>query len=429
MSQSDELAAQDAGDSGDGPIEELAELQVKEEARLEKLFAEQREERGLDDETTLHTFFKLFDMWIQLYRLNKCMEVLPEVVPICRSRGGDFHVKGVQALAFTLWKKSQFNDAVKLFHEIEDLIGCSAALCENMGHTYSSMGNFDKASEYFKRALQCLDKEEELGKKTGDRAGILLGLGLIEDRLGRFEQALASVRESQALFRQRANGKPSSLVAKAGMSIAKILLKLALQEPDDDKRQEMEDEAIIREEENVALFEVTCGEDSPLTASALRGLGEAQKRRGRVPEAIASFARSYQIEAQKDAFDLLGIMEVHNHLFGAHMDLVKLGNPLNRASFRNYLPTVDLALDRVRSMKQDANAGAYYKVAGEFAAFAEEYQRASKLLSEAVCLFKTEDDSKVEGLISHCEELKDFCDAQLSAVRGSATANVSESKS
>ena len=27
----------------------------------------------------------------------------------------------LQALAFTLWKKSQFNDAVKLFHEIEDI--------------------------------------------------------------------------------------------------------------------------------------------------------------------------------------------------------------------------------------------------------------------------------------------------------------------
>ena len=68
------------------------------------------------------------------------------------------------------------------------------------------------------------------------------------------------------------------------------------------------------------------------------------------------------------------------------MDLVKLGQPLNRAGFRNYLPTataacftslivaitqeetpgslqVDLALERVRSMKQDANAGAYYKAA------------------------------------------------------------------
>mmetsp|Transcript_57737 Transcript_57737/g.108195 ORF Transcript_57737/g.108195 Transcript_57737/m.108195 type:complete len:221 (+) Transcript_57737:55-717(+) len=162
MSSSEAIPEEEAG----GPIEEIAELQIKEEARLEKLFAEQRSERGLDDETTLHTFFKLFDMWIQLYRLNKCMEVLPEVVPICRSRGGDFHVKGVQALAFTLWKKSQFKDAVKLFHEIEDLIGLSAALCENMGHTYSSMGNYDQASEYFKRALLCLDKEEELGKKN-----------------------------------------------------------------------------------------------------------------------------------------------------------------------------------------------------------------------------------------------------------------------
>lgn len=27
----------------------------------------------------------------------------------------------------------------------QDLIGSSAALCENMGHTYSSMGNYDEA--------------------------------------------------------------------------------------------------------------------------------------------------------------------------------------------------------------------------------------------------------------------------------------------
>ncbi|CAJ1429687.1 unnamed protein product [Effrenium voratum] len=266
-----------------------------------------------------------------------------------------------EALAFTLWKKSQFKDAILLFHEIEDLIGCSAALCENMGHTYSSMGNYDEASNYFNKALLCLDEEEKIGKKTGDRAGILLGLGLIEDRLGRFEKALAAVRESQALFRQRANGKPSSLVAKAGMSIAKILLKLALQEPDSKKREEMEEEAVEREQENVALFEVTCGDDSPLTASALRGLGEALKRRGKIGEAIESFARSYNLEAQKDAFDLLAVMEVHNHLFGAHMDLVKSGSPLSRASFRAYLPTVDITLRRVRNMPQDANAGAYYK--------------------------------------------------------------------
>ncbi|CAK9053609.1 unnamed protein product, partial [Durusdinium trenchii] len=171
------------------------------------------------------------------------------------------------------------------------------------------------------------------------------------------------------------------------------------------------EEAVEREQENVVLFEVTCGEDSPLTASALRGLGEALKRRGKIEEAVGSFARSYYIEAQKDAFDLLSIMEVHSLLFGAHMEMVKLGRPLNRASFRSYLPTVEIALQRVRNMPQDANAGAYYKVAGEFAAFAEDYLQASGLLKEALDLFKTERDEKVEGLIKHCEELKDLQDS------------------
>mmetsp|Transcript_28969 Transcript_28969/g.90282 ORF Transcript_28969/g.90282 Transcript_28969/m.90282 type:complete len:203 (+) Transcript_28969:202-810(+) len=107
-------------------------------------------------------------MWIQLYRLNKCVEVLEDVVPICRRRGGQLHVQGVQALAFTLWKQAKFRDAVVLFHEIEDLVGSSSALCENMGHTYSSLGDYDEASKYFKRSLLCLDHEEKLGKKEAE---------------------------------------------------------------------------------------------------------------------------------------------------------------------------------------------------------------------------------------------------------------------
>eukprot|EP00435_Cladocopium_sp_Y103_P033731 s1485_g8.t1 len=60
-----------------------------------------------------------------------------------------------------------------------------------------------------------------------------------------------------------------------------------------------------------------------------------------------------------------GLNWVHNLLFGAHMEMVKHGRPLDRASFRSYLPTVGIALKRVRNMHQDANAGAYYK-AGHF---------------------------------------------------------------
>lgn len=395
-----------------GEIEEIAELQIQEEQRLEKLFAENKEQYGLESEITLGTFFKLFDMWIQLYRLNKCSEALVDIVPICRKKGGTLHVKGVQALAFTVWKQSDFRQAATLFHEIEELIGPSSALAENIGHTYSSLGDYDQASKYFRTALSCLDEEEKAGKKVGDRGGILLGLGLIEDRLGRFESALEAVREAHQVFRKRANGKPSSLVAKAGMSVAKILLKLSNDEQDEEKKKAMEEEALKTEHENVELFEVTCGEDSPLTASALKGLGEAQMRRSLVREAQSSFQRSYHIESIKDSFDLLGIMEVHNLLFNAHMSEVNAGSPLDRAAFKRYMPIVDQTLTRVKELPQDANAGAYYKVAGEMRAFAEEYREASELLSEAIRLFATEDLGKVFQLIKSCHDLKEYCDQQ-----------------
>merc|ERR1712232_1335221 len=146
---------------------------------------------------------------------------------------------------------------------------------------------------------------------------------------------------------------------------------------DETKRCEMEAEAVEIELENVALFEVTCGEDSPLTASALKGLGDAYMRRNRFQEAKEAYARSYALEVQKDAFDLLAVMEVHNSLTSAHMQEVQMGKSLDRDGFKNYMPSVDKALERVGAMKQDGNAGAYYKVAAEIRAFASDYSGSS----------------------------------------------------
>jgi len=421
MEKEEEAAEVPHRTGGCGEADELVELQLVEEVRLEKLFAEKRQERGLDDEETLQVFFKLFDMWIQLYRLNKASEVLEDVVPVCRKRGGNLHVQGVQALAFTRWKQSEFKVALELFHEIEDLIGSSSALCENMGHTYSSIGQYKEAGEYFQRALDCVDAEQKLGKKVGDKAGTLLGLGIIEDRLGNFEKALEIVREAQRLFRDRSAGKPSSLIAKAGMSIAKILLKLAKTEQDEAKKDAMELEAIERERENIELFEITCGADSPLTASALKGLGEALMRRNEFTEAQSNFAKSYLLEASKDAFDLVAVMEIHNSLFGAHMAALNNGQALERTKFREYMPAVDVALARVGQMKQDANAGAYYKVAGELRAFAEQYAGSLKLLNDAITLFKESDEKCVAGLIQNCIDLKTFCEGQVAAAIISGT--------
>jgi len=413
-----------------GQMEELVELQLVEEVRLEKLFWEQKAQRGLD-EVTLDTFFKLFDMWIQLYRLNKCREVLEEVVPVCEAKGGNWHIKAIQALAFTVWKQSNFALAAELFQKIEALVGPSAALCENMGHTYSSLGNYPKASEYFRMGLEILNQEDQSGRTVGDRAGMLLGLGLIEDRQGHHQEALTAVQESQDLYRARANGKPSSLIAKAGMSVAKILLKIAASESDAAKKRSMEEEAVRLGEENVAIFEVTCGADSPLTASALKGLGEAYKRRGRREDAIKAYAKAYLLEALKDSFDLVSVMEVHNELFDAHLAQITAGVGIDRKAFKSYLSTVEKVLARVKLMPQDANAGAYYKAAGEFMAFAEDYAGADMLLTEAIRLFKAERHDKEElvgRLIVTCQELKDFCTKQLAAACAGGSSGSSSSR-
>lgn len=296
---------------------------------------------------------------------------------------------------------------------MEGLVGASSALCENMGHTYNSLGEYDEAAARFKKALECLDNE----RKPGNRAGILLGLGLIEDRRGNYKEALKSCREAQTLFRERAQGKPASLIAKAGMSIARILLKIANSEEDEARRVEMEEEAIEQGRDNVEIFKVTCGDESPLTASALMGLGKALVRRGQLSEAQASFAESYRLEAIKDAFDLLTVMEVHNALVHAHtVTCAETG--LDRTAFASYIPTVELTLERVRALPQDGNAGAYYKVAGELMAFAGDLERASSLLGTAIELFKTEEADLVSGLIETCSTLREFC---LKQVEGAQT--------
>ena len=68
-------------------------------------------------------------------RLNKLSEHLEEIVPVCRKRTDDYKIKAIQALAFVRWKQSKFREAIPLFHEMEEILGKSAALCENIAHT------------------------------------------------------------------------------------------------------------------------------------------------------------------------------------------------------------------------------------------------------------------------------------------------------
>ena len=63
---------------------------------------------------------------------------------VCKERGGDWYVKWIQSLAFCRWKQYRFKEALGLFLQQQEIVGASAALCENIGHTYSSLGDLQQ---------------------------------------------------------------------------------------------------------------------------------------------------------------------------------------------------------------------------------------------------------------------------------------------
>lgn len=375
---------------------EVAVEQIKQEAVLEVKFAKMKATYGIEDRRTLEVFFELFDLWIMLYRLNKADAALREVLPACEWRRDDLAIKATQALAFTRWKQGRYREALSRFHEMEGWMGKNAALCENIGHTYNTLGFYDQAERYFGEALRL--SRGQLGSVEANEGGILLGLAGVQERRGAFKEALPTAIQAYEYFRQRdqQRGWGSSLTAKAAMQLSKVRLKLG-----------QLDEAESGAQEALQLFEETAGVDSPLVVGALSRLGAVLALRGRLPEAQQAFHRAYKVEAIKDALDLVEVMDIHNQLVDTH---VRAGS-LDRMAFRKYFAVVEQVLLRVRKeMKQDGNAGAYYKIAGEMYALGSSCSMGKPLLAEAKHLFSVETSIDTSGLIKQCDDLIAYCD-------------------
>jgi hypothetical protein len=117
--------------------------------------------------------------------------------------------------------------------------------------------------------------------------------------------------------------------------------------------------------EAVHIFEVTSGDDSPLTGNACKVLGELYWTRPKPDRMLARkyLKQAYHCEAIKDHVEIMALMEVHNMLIDTH---IKGASGIDRNEFKQYKTIVELAYANVkRSLAQDGNAAVYYKLAGE----------------------------------------------------------------
>lgn len=371
---------------------ELVDKNLNDETILEARFLELKAEKGLQNEDCLKAFFELYDNGIQLYRLNQLGTYLEEIVPECRKRTDQYKLKAIQALAFVLWKQSKFRQALPIFLEMEDILGKNAALCENIAHTYSSLGDYPKAEQYFREALKFI----ETGADNGQEGGTLLGLGLVRDRQGQHEEALPIVMKAYEFYKRRAAGKPSSLQAKTCISIAKINITLKNLETA---------EKYIREA--ISMYEITCGATSPLTASAYQELGSLLWLMRRRDEAQKALLKGYEIEAMKDAFDLVKVLEIHNTIMDTHLKDV---TSVERKYFRAYFGIASSTLERVKKIEpQDGNVGVYYKAVGELYTWGGEYAIAMEHLMKALELLSVEKSVDCTNLNTQLVEMINYC--------------------
>ena len=146
---------------------------LAQEDRLEQRVAVLKRSEGLGSERTLKSIFKLMDCLIGQYKLNRTDALLDEVRETCYKHTGSnsWRIKHIQSSAFVRWKQYRFKEALDLFLQQQEIVGASAALCENIGHTYSSMGDLSSAEAHFEKAIELLKRGS-----YGNKGGIYMGL-------------------------------------------------------------------------------------------------------------------------------------------------------------------------------------------------------------------------------------------------------------
>jgi len=395
-------AAAQGGESSDDSsgYESDPEREVELMRALEEKVEIYSRELGLDAEKTLRKIFRLLNLYIQHYKLDVMDALLERVEQVCRARGKGsvWYIKYIQMLGFCRWKQYRLREALALFLEQEGLIGDNSILCENIGHTYSSLGDYEKAREYFTKGLALLGADGAPGRQ----AGFYYGLGLATDRLGSTRDALPLLHKALEGYRADRvdpQGLPvdSSIHAKVESSIGHMHEKLGDYE-----------EAITWLTEALRVFRKTVGNESPLTATAVGSLGKLYLERGNVDAAQPLLKEALEGEVNKDAFQVDDTFTMINHIKNLHTSVPNTTLASLHKAYAQYVGLLQKAVDRAAPLLKTPKKGdvaALYKTCGEVFLLAGENQIAIKVLTEAVAGFKETTQIDCSGLIDGCNQL------------------------
>jgi len=385
------------------------ELLFEHDECLEK-FNDLKEENGLDHHLTLETAFQLLNSYIRIHKLQPCNDLVEQIFPLCKKRGEgkSFHIKVIQSRALIRYKQHQFKESLQDYIEFRKFAGPSAQLAENMGHVYNTLGNYHDAEKCFKESLHLMELPEANEKSQSNKGGVLLGLGIIKDRLNDSESALKYLYEALNFYKKQFKNMEHSLIAKT-------LISVAAAHKNNDELEKAEDSY----REAIRIFKLT-NFNSPVIPNALLNLARCLHE-SKMPSK-ADEAKSLLIEAMK-LFIRFDYLAIYMQNIIEILTLAKMWaipplrdddpNPLRRlhSQYLAYVPLIISCRTIMQEQKiaENANAGVFFKISGEILMLAGKYQTASPFLRDAIRLL-TKVQKEVEGLdvsqiIADCEKI------------------------
>lgn len=364
---------------------------IKKELKTKILYDNFKKSNGLNHKLTLDVAFKLMDLYIIQYKLDKIDTILLDIENICSSEEHKnfYWPKYIQMKAFCRWKQSKFKEALKLFKEMEQIIGPSSKLLENMGHTYNSLSDYKNAEKCFKQAIVYIEIEK---KKNPDMntnmGGLYLGLGLIKKRQGNIKEGLNELHKGLDWYTEHTGPNPHSLVAKASMSVGQTYNEL-----------KEYDKAIEHIKNAIDIFQKTCGDESPLTGNAQYNLGKIYFNLKKDDLSWKYLMTSFFNQVNHDSLNIFNLFDNCNMIF----NLLKSKNKETDYKFLiKSLQKLDLALESQTNtglVPIDGNVGVLYKIMCEILILLQYYKLADSFISKTVIYLKKEKSLDCSKLI------------------------------
>eukprot|EP01125_Pyxidicula_operculata_P004649 TRINITY_DN1748_c0_g2_i1.p1 TRINITY_DN1748_c0_g2~~TRINITY_DN1748_c0_g2_i1.p1 ORF type:complete len:383 (-),score=40.06 TRINITY_DN1748_c0_g2_i1:15-1133(-) len=334
--------------------------------------------------------FSLFDVYIGSYRLNKLDKLIEEVTPIVTQVGGEWLPKLVQMLAFLRFKQFRFKESLAQFLIFESMMGASPELLENMGHTYNSLGETNKAEECFTRAIKMLEENPQ-SSRVAHKGGLLMGLGVVNQKSNKYKEALKNFEDALEWYRKFHEGKDHSLIAKAHVSCGKV-----------QEAQNAFAKAEVHFAEAVRIFRITCGNDSPLTGNALSRLGTVQLAQDKYDLAQASLAESLKWQVTYDNINMTELLELVTKILELH---TKRDRSINQSLYKPYIQYIKEANVQMKkqNIPSDDTVAVFNKTGGELCLLAGEFVTAKEMIQSSLDYLKKVTYLDVSSLIESCE--------------------------